>query len=82
MTGVQTCALPILAGNGDDTVQGGGGNDIIFGEDGNDVLNGNSDVNDTIVTGQGADTVVDGASEIDEHFTLSSVLLAQLNLIP
>ncbi len=46
----------ILAGGGNDSIEGGGGNDTIFGGDGNDTIQGGAGA-DSLVGGAGSDTL-------------------------
>ena len=49
----------VLAGDGDDLIDGAGGPDVLYGEGGNDTLLG-SDAQDTLFGGAGADTITGG----------------------
>lgn len=56
----------IIAGAGNDTVNGGGSRDSIFGEAGDDILNGDDGI-DYIVGGIGNDTI-NGGNQADEMY--------------
>ena len=68
----------VMGGDGNDSILGGGGNDVILGGDGDDVIDGQGGT-DTIAGNQGIDSIADPAAEIDEHYQLSAIILAQLN---
>lgn len=68
----------IVGGDGDDFIVGGGSSDILMGDQGIDFLNGNSG-NDIGVTGEGDDPTPRRIELIDETFTLTPAMLANLD---
>lgn len=73
----------VLGGDSDDQLFGGGGNDIVLGGDGDDIVRGNGGSRDTVAGNEGDNDDLAGnlAGEINEAFTLSATLLAQLDAL-